>query len=313
MKLSPHALSLRQLQYVVAVDEMRNFRRAGELCLVSQPSLSAQLAQLEEMIGVRIFERSRRKVLPTVAGEELIRRAREILINADDFVEAAKRFGDPLTGTLRIGVIPTISPYFLPEVVPAIHQAYQQLTVRWVEDKTPNLVRELNTGDLDAALLALEADLGPVEHAVIGRDPFVVATAGMRELAAPGEEVAMDTLGGEQLLLLDDGHCFRDQALQVCSEAGVDELGFRATSMSTLVQMVSSGGGVTLLPRLAVPTEAGRGQLRLYCVRDPAPYRTLVLVWRPGSPLGDALRELALTMADAFNAAAATQDGLLQP
>ncbi|MEO0973886.1 MAG: LysR family transcriptional regulator, partial [Pseudomonadota bacterium] len=163
MKLSPHVLSLRQLQYVIAVDEMRNFRRAAELCHVSQPSLSAQLAQLEDALGVRVFERSRRQVLPTTAGEEIIRRARRVLLEADDLLEAAQRLGDPLAGTLRVGVIPTVSPYLLPDTAPRITEAHPQLTIRWVEDKTPTLVDRLARGELDAALLALEADIGVLE------------------------------------------------------------------------------------------------------------------------------------------------------
>ncbi len=304
MKFSPHVLSLRQLQYVVAVDEMRNFRRAAELCHVSQPSLSAQLAQLEEALGVRIFERSRRQVLPTIAGEEIIRRARRVLLESDDLLEAAQRLGDPLAGTLRIGVIPTVSPYLLPDVAPLIARTHTSLTIRWVEDKTPTLVDQLARGELDAALLALEADIGVVEHAEVARDPFYLAAAPEHPLVQDGSPIALEDLDEERVLLLDDGHCLRYQALQLCKQAGVEELGFRATSLPTLVQMVASGSGVTLLPALAIPTELARGQLRIRPIAEPPPYRTLALVWRPASPLADALRALAVTMRTAYETAA---------
>jgi LysR family transcriptional regulator, hydrogen peroxide-inducible genes activator len=300
MKLTPHALTLRQLQYAVAVAELRSFRKAAERCRVSQPALSAQLAQLESTLGVQLFERDRRRVLLTSAGADLIERARRILIATDDLMEAAKRAGDPLSGTLRVGIIPTISPYLLPALAPALRAAHPRLTVLWVEDKTSTLVDELAHGRIDAALLALEADLGEVDHAVIAKDPFVLATAADHPLARSARPAHPDELEGEQVLLLDDGHCFREQALRVCEESGAEELGFRATSLGTLAQMVASGAGVTLLPRLAVPTEAKRGGLVLRRLSKPAPHRTLALIWRPTSPLARALEAVADTMRDAY-------------
>lgn len=304
MKLSPHVVSLRQLQYVVAVDEMRNFRRAAELCHVSQPSLSAQLALLEEALGVRIFERSRRQVLPTMAGEEIIRRARRVLLEADDLLEAAQRLGDPLAGTLRIGVIPTVSPYLLPDLAPRIARVHEGLTLRWVEEKTPTLVQQLARGELDAALLALEADIGVLDSEQVALDHFFMAAAPDHPLLQTDEPVTQDMLEEQQVLLLEDGHCLRYQTLQLCQHGGAEELGFRATSLPTLVQMVAGGAGVTLLPELAIPTELARGQLRVRRFAEPRPYRTLALVWRPASPLTEALRTLAATMRDAYEEAA---------
>src|SRR3954463_13659509 len=164
MPFAPHAASLRQLQYAVAVADARSFRRAAERCGVSQPSLSAQLAQLEDALGVRLFERDRRRVLPTPAGQELIERARRVLIDADDLVDAARRLGDPRAGPPPIGVIPTISPYLLPAAAPAIRRAHPRLTVRWVEDKTETLGRDLHAGRLDAAPLGVGGDLGGPVH-----------------------------------------------------------------------------------------------------------------------------------------------------
>lgn len=300
MTQGSHPYTLRQLQYAVAVADTLSFRQAAERCHVSQPSLSAQLAQLESALGVRLFERDRKRVLPTEAGKDLVRRARQILIEADDFIVAAKHLGDPLTGTLRIGVIPTISPYLLPRIAPALRSHYPRLTVNWVEDKTEALLRQLDAGNVDAALLALEADIGDVEREVVARDPFVLATPPNHPLGAKTSPATTADLTGAGVLLLDDGHCFRNQALAVCSNANARELEFRATSLSTLAQMVAGGGGVTLLPELAVPTEAGRAGLSVRPFAKPAPCRTIALAWRKASPLGEALKQIAGTIREAY-------------
>lgn len=305
MTVAPHPASLRQLQYAVAVADTRSFRRAAERCGVSQPSLSAQLAQLEGALGVRLFERDRRRVLPTPAGEGLIERARRVLVDADDLVDAARRSSDPLAGTLAIGVIPTVSPYLLPAAASAIRRAHPRLGIRWLEDKTESLARELHAGRLDAALLALEADLGgPLQRDVIGRDRFVLATPRAHPLAKRTRPARLDELRGATLLLLDDGHCLRDQALAVCAGARTEELAFRATSLPTLAQMVSAGAGVTLLPRMAIATEGRRADLAVRPLADDRAFRTLALVWRPSSPLGPALRKLAATIRASYEMAA---------
>jgi LysR family hydrogen peroxide-inducible transcriptional activator len=302
MDLSPHPFSLRQLQYAVAVADALSFRRAAERCHVSQPSLSAQLAELENALGVRLFERGRSGVLLTRAGQELVERARRVLLEASDLMLAAARAGDPLAGTLRIGVIPTCSPYLLPSLTPRLRSAFPRLTVHWTEEKTEVLGERLASGALEAALLALEAPLGTVEHEVVGRDPFVLVAPPDHTLASSSSAVGRDDLRGESVLLLDDGHCFRDQALAFCNSAKASELEFRATSLTTLVQMVASGAGVTLLPALSVATEVGRTPLRVRAFRDPAPFRTLALIWRKGSPLGPALRKIAAVIREAYQA-----------
>ncbi len=295
LSAAPQPFSLRQLQYAVAVAEALSFRKAAERCHVSQPSLSAQLAQLEGVLGVRLFERDRRRVLITAAGHEIIGRARRVLIEADDLVEAATRARDPLAGTLRIGVIPTISPYLLPSLTPALRSKYPRLTFLWVEDKTDVLVRSLEAGTLDAALLALEADLGGVEHEVIARDEFVLATPRGHTLGAKTSPVRSAELCDARILLLDEGHCLREQALAFCSDAKGRELEFRATSLSTLVQMVAGGSGITLLPGIAVDLENRRGLLAIRPFAQPVPHRTIALAWRRRSPLGGSLRAIAAT------------------
>lgn len=293
MNLTPHPFTLRQFQYAVAVAETLSFRRAAERCRVSQPSLSAQLAELEGSLGVRLFERNRRSVLVTPAGATLLARARRLLGEADDLLQAAQTAGDPLSGKLRVGIIPTVSTYLLPRATPLLRRSYQNLTVVWVEDKTATLMNLLREGELEAAVLALEADLGEVEHDVIAKDPFVLAGHPGHPLVRRTAAVTMKELRGVGVLLLDEGHCLREQTLELCVASRARELEFRATSLPTLVQMVAAGNGITLLPSLAVPTESRRAKLIVRSFAPPVPQRTLALVWRPQSPLAGALREVA--------------------
>jgi LysR family hydrogen peroxide-inducible transcriptional activator len=294
--MNSYNFTLRQLQYILAVADALSFRQAAERCHVSQPSLSAQVAEMEAALGIALFERDRRGVLVTAAGQELVARARRVLMEADDFAETANRYVDPLAGSLRIGVIPTIGPYLLPRVVPALRRAYPRMMLIWREDKTEVLVRAVAQGELDASLLALEADIGDLEHHVIAVDPFVLATPKRHSLSDGSSPVRRRELRGERVLLLDDGHCFRDQVLEYCSNSKVEELGFRATSLATLTQMVSSGAGITLLPSIAVSTESRRAQLAIRRFSRPEPYRTIVLAWRRRSAFADTLRSIAQSL-----------------
>jgi LysR family transcriptional regulator, hydrogen peroxide-inducible genes activator len=300
MRRAPHPVTLRQLQYVVAVADRRSFRRAAEDCAVSQPSLSAQIAQAEGALGVRLFERDRRRVLPTAAGAELVERARRLLLAADDLVAAARRLAEPLSGTLRLGVIPTVAPYLLPELAPVLRARFPKLALEWHEHRTSGLVQRLERGELDGAILALEAEVGDVAKVVLGTDPFVLAAAPEHPLARPTRPVSPADLEGERVLLLDDGHCFREQALAVCARAGAEELGFRATSLATLAQMVAGGAGVTLLPAMAIPVENRRAGLRIRPFAPRAPARTIALVWRRGSALEATLRPVGEALRDAY-------------
>lgn len=300
MNWSTHPFTLRQLQYLAAVAELKSFRGAAERCGVSQPSLSAQVAQCEALLGVRIFERTRRSVTVTADGERLLARMRKLLVDADDLVDAARALSDPRAGTLRVGAIPTVAPYLLPEVAPALREAYPLLDVRWVEEKTKTLVAMLATGALDAAIVALEADLGEVEQAVLGRDPFVFAAAPEHPLAQRRGRLAIDELEGQTVLLLDDGHCFRDQAIAACGAASLSEASYRATSLQTLVQMAAQGQAVTLLPSLAVAVENRRGDLTVRAFAGRPPARTIALVWRRGAARELTFRAIAATLASAY-------------
>ena len=292
-KLAPHPFSLRQLQYVLALSEELSFRRAAERCHVSQPSLSAQLAQLEEVLGVQLFERDRRRVLATAAGREVAARARRLLVEADDLVDVGARSRDPMSGTLHVGVIPTIAPYLLPAVSPKLRARFPRLTLIWREDKTENLVSALASGELDSALVALEAELGDIEHEVLARDPFMLAAAPGHPLVQKSTPIKPSELRDSPVFLLDDGHCFRQQALELCTTARAFEAEFRATSLTTLVQMVAGGAGVTLLPALSVETEARRAGLVVRAIASSKAHRTLALIWRKRSPVAPTFRALA--------------------
>ncbi len=296
MRFGPHPITLRQLQYIAAVAEHRNFRKAASTCHVSQPSLSAQVAQAEAVLGVRLFERSQRGVVVTPAGKAVADQARGLCSGVDTLLDAVRQFSDPLAGRLRIGVIPTVAPYFLPEVAPALRKRYPKLTLLWTEDKTESLVQRLARAELDAAVFALEADIGDLESEVLGEDPFVFAAPAGHRLASSHKPIRPEDLEGEPVLLLDDGHCFRKQVLSFCSRSGADEAGYRATSLATLVQMTAGGVGVTLLPSLALPVENRHKVLQVRGFVPTAPSRTLALCWRRGSALTATLDPVAQTM-----------------
>jgi LysR family hydrogen peroxide-inducible transcriptional activator len=297
-QVAAHDVSLRQLEYVVAVADTLGFRRAAERCAVSQPTLSAQIQHLEDVLGVKLFERDRRRVLVTSAGEEVVRRARRILVETNDLLAVATRARDPFSGTFRVGVIPTVAPYYLPEVTQVLAKAYPNLRLVFREEKTEDTVRDLWAGTLDAGLVALEADLGALEHAEVLRDPFVVALPKGHPLAKK-KKIAQADLDDQEVLLLEDGHCLRSQALALCARAGAREMSVRATSLATLVQRVAGSNAVTLLPDLALSVENRRAQLETRPFSGAVPFRTLALVWRPRSPFADAFRRTAATLRDA--------------
>jgi len=284
--------TLRQLEYAVAVADHGSFHAAARACHVTQPGLSAQIRQLEHQLGVTLFERSRRRVLLTRAGDEVVRRARGLLTGVVDLEQAARAVAEPLTGTLRFGVIPTVAPYLLPAVLPAVRRRHPQLVLRLHEARTDQLVAMLQTGELDLLLLALEADLAGLETWPLFEDPFVAALPARHRLASRKALREAD-LREEQVLLLADGHCLRDQVLSVCESSGAAEADdFRASSLTTLVQMVAGGAGMTLLPELAVRVEGATRDLALVPFRKPAPARTIGLAWRPSSPRAEEFRAL---------------------
>lgn len=299
---SPHPMTLRQLQYAAAVAKFGSFRKAAEACAIAQPSLSAQIAQLESALGVVLFERLPRGVTVTGAGRAVLERAQHTLLAADDLVASAERRRDPEGGTLRVGVIPTVAPYLLPDIMPLLRKRYPRLQFIWVEEKTAPLVARLEAGALDAGILALDEDLGELAHVELGRDPFLLAVPAGHRLARSGAPAQLEHLDGETVLLLDDGHCFRDQVLSVCQRAGADEASVRATSLSTLAQMVAGGAGITLLPRLALATENRAGALVTRSFGPRGPSRTLALAWRRTFPAAATAAAIAAVIRQALPA-----------
>jgi LysR family transcriptional regulator, hydrogen peroxide-inducible genes activator len=277
-------IKLKDLRYLVAVADMRHFGRAAEKCFVSQPTLSAQLKKLEDYLGVQLIERQPKNVSLTEAGEQIVSRARRMLEASEEVVTLARAHRDPLAGRLRVALLPTIGPYLLPRVSQPIRKGLPRLELRLYEYQTEQILGRLESGDIDLGVLALPIDADGFETRELYTEPFVVAMPDQHRLSRR-DQVKIDDLNGETLLLLEDGHCLRDQALEVCSRIDLHEKqDFRATSLETLRQMVATGAGITLLPELA--SRGAYGNAKGVTIRPfarPAPSRLVGGVWRKTS------------------------------
>jgi LysR family hydrogen peroxide-inducible transcriptional activator len=274
-------MNLRDLRYLIAVADLRSFVQAAERCFISQPTLSTQIKKMEDGLGVKIFERTNKKVLATELGESIIASARRILREVEHINELARIAQDPLAGNLRLGAFPTLSTYIFPHLVPLIKQQLPQIRLILVEEKTEQLLLQLKNGQMDVALLALPVDDDYLESVSLFTDEFLLAVAGDHPLAAK-TEVSPEDLQGQALLLLDEGHCLRGQALQVCQAHFLEEdTDVRATGLETLRQMVRAGTGMTFMPRIAA--QASDHSIRYLPFTEPAPYRSIGLVWRKTS------------------------------
>ena len=288
-------MNLRDLQYLVALADHRHFGRAAAASFVSQPTLSTQIRKMEEELGVALVERSPRNVMLTPAGRELAERARRVLAEVEQMKEAARRSRDPEAGSVRLGIFPTLGPYLLPHVVGAVRERFPRLELLLVEEKSPVLLERLHEGRLDAALLALPLHGDGLHVEFLFEEDFLLAVPARHRLASK-RQLAIDDLADERLLLLEDGHCLRDQALDVCRLAGAGEKAeFRATSLETLRQMVAANVGVTLLPALAVqpPVAASPDIALLPFSGKDRPSRRIAMAWRRTSALGGFLPALA--------------------
>lgn len=286
--------TVRQLECFVALTDKLNFRLAAQSCHITQPALSAQIQQLETTLGVALFERSNRVVLPTSAGDKLVAKARSILADLHEFGEYARSFQAPLTGTLRLGVIPTVAPYVLPKAIAQVCNSYPALRVLVREGQTAELLDLLSAGTLDLLLVALETHLGDVTTLPLFQDRFLLAVPEQHRLAGR-KRVRESDLHDEQVMLLEEGHCLREQALPICESGGaiVEAGDFRASSLSTLVQMVSAGVAVTLLPEMSLDAEGGsERRLRFIPFVGNGPARTIGLAWRRSSIREDEFRLL---------------------
>ena len=284
-------LTVKQLRYLEALALHGHFGRAAEACAISQPALSMQIKELEESLGAALFERSARQVRLTGFGEEFALRARGILRSVDELGDLARASQDRLVGRLRIGVIPTIAPYLLPTIVGDLTHLYAGLDIHVRETVTPKLIQELTEGRLDTAIVALPISEPSFTEIALFAEDFV--------LVRPGEDAGkpvpnLETLGEMRLLLLEEGHCFRDQALSFCNRPSAlpREL-LDCSSLSTLVQMVSAGIGVTLIPEMAVAVETRSASVSVARFRNPKPSRTIGMIWRKTSALAKQLSQIS--------------------
>ncbi|MCR6686278.1 DNA-binding transcriptional regulator OxyR [Pseudoxanthomonas sp.] len=292
-------MNLRDLKYLVALADHRHFGRAAAACYVSQPTLSTQIRKLEDELGVPLVERAPRKVMLTPAGREAAERARRIVAEVEQMKEAARRSQDPEAGAVRLGIFPTLAPYLLPHVIPRVRARFPQLELLLVEEKSDELLARLRDGKLDAAVLALPVHDEQLHTEFLFEEPFVLAVPDGHPLAGR-EALALDELSEQRLLLLEDGHCLREQALDVCRLSGAHEkTEFRATSLETLRQMVAANVGVTLLPALAVkPPVARSDNIHLLRFSDSHPSRSIAMVWRRSSAMNGFLERLAQVFGD---------------
>jgi LysR family hydrogen peroxide-inducible transcriptional activator len=284
-------ITLKQLRYFEALARHGHFGKAAEACAISQPALSMQIKEMEEVLGASLFERGARQIRLTHFGEVAAERARDILRATEELGDLARASRERLVGRLRIGVIPTVAPYLLPSVVGALTRSYPELDIHVRETVTPNLIDELEEGRLDTAIVALPVSEGTLAETALFSERFVLVRSA-REANAPMPSA--DSLREMRLLLLEEGHCFRDQALSFCNlQSGPPREVLDASSLSTLVQMVSAGMGVTLIPEMAVPVETRSASVAISRFEAPEPTRTIGMVWRRRSPLAGQLTEIA--------------------
>lgn len=299
--------TLRQLQYLKLLAEHGSFSRAAEAAHVTQPTLSAGVQELEKILGAPVVDRGRSKVILTPVGEEAVRRAKDVLARAEDLVQAAKSAGQPLSGRLRLGVIPTIAPFLLPRALPLLRARYPALKLFLREDLTAKLIAALKAGTLDAALIALPYDTTGLGTVHVSDDPFLAAFPANHPMIAE-DRIDPDRMEGEDLILLEDGHCLRDQALAFCATIprgptpGATGMTFGASSLATVMQMVAGGYGVTLIPQIAADVEARDSRVKFLRLEEPQPGRSIGLAFRRTSPrkadfeaLGDVVKDCVAT------------------
>ncbi len=286
-------MNLRDLRYLVALADHRHFGRAAEASHISQPTLSTQLKKIEDELGVSLIERNPRNVMLTSVGEAVVARARVMLREADEIKAIARRSKDPEAGLLKLGIFPTLGPYLLPHIIPGIIARYPKLELILVEEKTEIILKKLADGELDCGILALPLPDDNLHVEFLFEEDFILAVPKQHRMAKQ-KRASLSDLAEESLLLLDDGHCLRAQALEVCHMAGAGERsGFRATSLETLRHMVAANAGITLMPALTVhPPSPVSPTIKLIPFSDPVPHRRIAMVWRRTSALSGFLQEM---------------------
>jgi len=290
-------MTLQELKYLVALADHGHFGRAAEACFITQSTLSTQIKKLEDYLGVTLFDRSLKRVTPTPIGREILQAARNIVEESERIRELAKHAQDPMARTIHLGVIPTLGPYYLPHALTLVHKKHPGLRMLLREEMTPQILEHLTDGKLDAGLLALPVTDDSLRVEPLFYEPFYAALPAGHALAKR-DVLKVSDIMSEKLLLLDEGHCLRDQALDVCGTGSRGREEVRATSLETLRQMVGMGLGLTLLPALAV--DAGPRQnkkaVEIRPFKSPPPGRTIALAWRKRAPFPETFERLAATL-----------------
>ncbi len=290
-------MTLQELKYLVALADHGHFGRAAEACFITQSTLSTQIKKLEDFLGVTLFDRSLKRVTPTPIGREILQAARNIVEEAERIREVAKHAQDPMARTIHLGVIPTLGPYYLPHALTLVHKKHPGLRLLLREEMTPQILGHLVDGKLDAGLLALPVTDDSLRVEPLFYEPFYAALPADHPLTKRDVLKVADIMG-ERLLLLDEGHCLRDQALDVCGSGSRGREEVRATSLETLRQMVGMGLGLTLLPALAVDAgpRVNRKAVEVRPFKSPPPGRTIALAWRKRAPFPETFERLAATL-----------------
>lgn len=293
-------MTLQELRYIVALADTGHFGKAAEASHISQSTLSTQVKKLEDFLGVMLFDRSLKHIALTPVGREIVSSARLILDEANRIRELARQTGDPMERTVNLGVIPTLGPYYLPHVLTLLHGKYPKLRLLLREEMTPHVLSHLADGKLDAALLALPINDASLEVVPLFREPFLAAVPANHKLAQ-SSQIKISELAQAGLLLLEEGHCLRENALEACHLDGLQNEEISATSLETLRQMVGMGLGVTLIPALASGgTTADTSQVALRPLVSPGASRTIGLVWRKRSPLASTMEQLVISLKSAL-------------
>jgi LysR family hydrogen peroxide-inducible transcriptional activator len=290
-------MTLQELKYLVALADHGHFGKAAEACFITQSTLSTQIKKLEDFLGVTLFDRSLKRITPTPIGREILAAARSIVEESERIRELAKHAQDPMARTLHLGVIPTLGPYYLPHALTLVHRKHPDLRLLLREEMTPQILEHLIDGKLDAGLLALPVTDDSLRVEPLFYEPFFAALPAGHPLAKQSTLKVADIMA-EKLLLLDEGHCLRDQALDVCGTGSRGREEVRATSLETLRQMVGMGLGLTLLPALAVDAgpRASKRSVEIRPFKAPHPGRTIGLVWRKRAPFPETFERLAATL-----------------
>ncbi len=296
-------MTLQELKYLVALADHGHFGRAAEACFITQSTLSTQIKKLEDFLGVTLFDRSLKRVTPTPIGKEILQAARNVVEESERIRELARHAQDPMARTIHLGVIPTLGPYYLPHALTLAHKKHPGLRLLLREEMTPQILQHLVDGKLDAGLLALPVSDDSLRVEPLFYEPFLAALPAGHPLAKR-DTLKVSDIVNEKLLLLDEGHCLRDQALDVCGSGSRGREEVRATSLETLRQMVAMGLGLTLLPALAVDAgpRVSKKAVEIRPFKSPPPGRTIALAWRKRAPFPETFEQLAQTLKNALPA-----------